>query len=292
MQLSDKMIVGSEEWCALPGLKIPAIKARIDSGAKTSSIHALNIKSYTRDKETWVNYEIFPIQGNRNISVRCVSKVVDHRIVKSSSGSTEKRYVIITPVTIGTQTFDIEMTLANRNSMGFRMLLGREAMYNRMLINPAEGYCITNYTKRQVLELYKFNEKERNGLKIGLLASNPNLYSNKRIIEAGEERGHNMLFLNAQHCYMKMDAVTPEVHYRGGNIVNDLDAIIPRIKPSVTFYGCALIRQFDSIGAYSLNSAEAITQSRDKLFSSQLFSKTGFTYPLPDLPIHPWIPII
>ena len=112
------------------------------------------------------------------------------------------------------------------------------------------------------------------------LASNKNLYSNKRILEAAEARGHIINFLNIQHCYMRLDAQTPEVRYRGGKILDDLDAVIPRIRPSMTFYGCALLRQFDSIGTYCLNTSNSISQSRDKLYSSQLFSKNGIKIPV------------
>ncbi|WP_373921488.1 30S ribosomal protein S6--L-glutamate ligase [Prolixibacter sp. NT017] len=116
-------------------------------------------------------------------------------------------------------------------------------------------------------------------MKIGLLASDPNLYSNQRIMEAGEARGHEMHFLNIRHCYMKLDATNPEIHYRGGRILNDLDAVIPRIRPSQTFYGCALTRQFEALKIFTLNSAAAISQSRDKLFSLQLLLQNGLEIP-------------
>jgi ribosomal protein S6--L-glutamate ligase len=152
-------------------------------------------------------------------------------------------------------------------------------MIDRMVIDLSKEESTVSYSFEQIQAFYNINKLEESGLKIGLLASNSSLYSNKRIIEAGEQRGHKMFFLNAQQCYMKMDADTPEIHYRGGTVLNDLDAIIPRIKPSMTFYGCALIRQFDSIGTFIQNPAASISQSRDKLFSSQLFSKNGIQIP-------------
>nr|WP_275660494.1 30S ribosomal protein S6--L-glutamate ligase [Shewanella sp. Isolate13] len=112
-----------------------------------------------------------------------------------------------------------------------------------------------------------------------MLASNPDLYSNQRIIEAGEQRGHEMVFLNIKQCYLKLDASEPEVHYRGGRILNDLDAVIPRIRPSMTFYGCALTRHFESLNIMALNTSEAITRSRDKLFSLQLLQKNNLDIP-------------
>ena len=275
----EKKIIGSEEWCVLPNLQIPAIKARIDSGAKTSSIHALNIVPFKKRGEKWVRYEVFPLQSNPSVSIHCESKISGTRYVKSSTGVSEKRYVILTDLILGEDQYEIEITLANRDSMGFRMLLGREAMIDRLIIDPSREDCITTFSQEQIDSYYKRSKTTENGLKIGVLASNPELYSNKRIMEAGEQEGHQMSFLNAQQCYMKMDADNPEIHYRGGNVLDSFDAIIPRIKPSMTFYGCALIRQFDSIGTFIQNGASAIAESRDKLFSSQLFSKHGIHIP-------------
>ena len=120
---------------------------------------------------------------------------------------------------------------------------------------------------------------KNSGLKIGLLASNPNLYSNRRIVEAGQQKGHNIEFLNIKDCYIKLDGKKPEVHYRGGRVLDDFDAIIPRIKPSMTFYGCALTRHFEAMGVYTLNTASSITKSRDKLFSLQMLINKGLPIP-------------
>ena len=275
----DKLIVGSEEWCGLPLLGLPAVKARVDSGAKTSSLHAFNIRKFTRNRDTWVSFEIHPLQKNDELVVRCEALVVDRRTVKSSSGTAERRYVVKTNITLADQTFEAELTLTNRDSMGYRMLLGREAMSGRMIVDP-EGSCLQGErTITECNQMYGVNPTARTALKIGVLASNPDLYSNRRLVEAGEARGHEMVFLNIKQCYMKMDADNPEVHYRGGAILNDFDAIIPRIRPSMTFYGCALARHFESLGVYVQNTAEAITSSRDKLFSLQLLQKSGLDIP-------------
>jgi len=277
--MDNKIIVGSEEWCAFPSLAIPAIRARVDSGAKTSSLHAFNINKFRRNNEQWVSFEVHPLQNNRKTVVRCEAMVVDRRNIKSSNGTTEKRYVIRTELHIGDSSWDIELTLTNRDSMGYRMLLGREAMKNRMLVDPAESCHLGNLSNETVKGYYGQTESRRDGLKIGILASNPDLYSNQRIMEAADERGHQVSFLNIKHCYMKMDAEEPEIHYRGGRLLNDLDAVITRIRPSMTFYGCALTRQFESMGIYTTNTSTAITQSRDKLFSLQLLIKKGLNIP-------------
>ncbi|MCC9043199.1 30S ribosomal protein S6--L-glutamate ligase [Myroides sp. M-43] len=275
----DKVIVGSEEWCSFSTLNIPAIKARVDSGAKTSALHAINIVPFEKDGEKWVKFDVNPLQNNGKTIIHCESKVIDKRIVKSSSGSRESRYVIQTEISIDNTTWVIELTLTNRDSMGYRMLLGREAMGGRVLVDPEKHFLLGQPTVEKLEEYYTKPKTDKKGLRIGLLASNPELYSNKRIIEAGELRGHEMHFLNLKYCYMKLDANQPEIHYRGGRILNDFDAVIPRIRPSMTYYGCALTRHFESLKVYSLNNAAAITQSRDKLFSLQLLLNNGIDIP-------------
>ena len=136
-----KAVIGSEEWCAFPELGLPAIKARIDSGAKTSSIHAFNVQTFRRDGQLWVTFEVHPLQNDRRTSIRCERPVIDKRSVKSSSGYSETRYVVSVPLKLGDEYWDIELTLANRDSMGYRMLLGREAMTGRFLIDPASSFC-------------------------------------------------------------------------------------------------------------------------------------------------------
>ncbi|UFH34387.1 30S ribosomal protein S6--L-glutamate ligase [Flavobacterium acetivorans] len=275
----NKVILGSEEWCSFPELGIPTIKARVDSGAKTSALHAINIAPFIKNDTNWVKFDINPIQNNLKTVIHCEAPLIDKRIVKSSSGFREQRYVIQTSLKIGDSNWPIEMTLTNRDSMGFRMLLGREAMSGRVLVDPEQKYLLGQPSSDNLKELYKNSEKASSGLRIGVLASNPELYSNKRIMEAGEMRGHEMHFLNIKECYMKLDAKTPEIHYRGGIILNQFDAIIPRIRPSITFYGCALTRQFEALKVFCLNSASAITQSRDKLFSLQLLLNSGIGIP-------------
>ncbi len=275
----NKIILGSEEWCSFPELGIPAIKARVDSGAKTSALHAINIAPFVKDGINWVKFDINPIQNNLKTVIHCEALLIDKRVVKSSSGFREQRYVIQSSINLGSDLWAIEMTLTNRDSMGFRMLLGREAMSGRILVDPEQKYLLGQNTTENLKDLYVNAIPNKSGLRIGLLASNPELYSNKRIMEAGEMRGHEMHFLNIKECYMKLDADKPEIHYRGGKVLDNFDAVIPRIRPSITFYGCALTRQFEAMKVYCLNSAAAITQSRDKLFSLQLLLRNGVDIP-------------
>lgn len=277
--IENKLILGSEEWISLPDLHIPAIKVRVDSGAKTSALHAVNIQPFQRNNETWVSFDVYPIQDNGKKMIHCEAYVADKRTIKSSTGNRENRYIIRTPIHIGGESWEIEVSLTNRDNMGYRMLFGREAMKGRMLVDPESSFLLGNLSKADLDQKYHENRNVKKGLKIGLLASNPELYSNRRIIEAGERLGHDIEFFNIRQCYMKLDAKNPEIHYRGGKILNDLDAVIPRIRPSMTFYGCSLTRFFESLNIFCLNRASAISQSRDKLYSLQLLLKSGVNIP-------------
>lgn len=116
-------------------------------------------------------------------------------------------------------------------------------------------------------------------MKIVLLASNPQLFSNRRIMEAAKARGHSIRFINIEHCYMNISSHKPEIHYQKGKILKQVDAVIPRIKPSLTFYGNAVLRQFEVMGAYCVNSPISIRRSRDKLESLQILSKNRIEIP-------------
>ena len=278
--MTNKLIVGSEEWCSLPGLGLPAIKARVDSGAATSSLHAFNIVPFQRDGELWISFEVHPLQNDRSVVVRHEAPVLEQRSVRNTSGISENRYVIREELVLGEQRWPIELTHTNRDAMGYRMLLGREAMVGRVLVDPEGSHQLGDVEPAQLEAMYAALRTERTGLRIALLASDPELYSNRRLLEAGEERGHRMEFLNVKQCYMRLDPQNPEMHYRGGNVLERIDAVIPRIRPSVTFYGCAITRQFESMGIRVLNAAEPIKRSRDKLLASQLFVRHGLSMPV------------
>ncbi len=274
-----KTFVGSEEWVSLNELNIPFVKARIDSGAKTSSLHAVNIQPFQEDNKTWVSFDVFPIQNDGKRKISCKALVLDKRVVKSSSGDREHRYVIRTEIGLNGEMWDIELTLTNRDSMGYRMLLGRQAMIGRIIVDPAESFMAGDVTDETIIKSYQQFKKPNEGLRIGLLASNQSLYSNRRIMEAAEQRGHEIEFYNIRQCFMKLDAKTPQIHYRGGKAIERLDAVIPRIRPAQTFYACALLRLFESLGVFCLNNSESIIQSRDKLFSLQLLLSQGVQIP-------------
>ncbi len=116
-------------------------------------------------------------------------------------------------------------------------------------------------------------------MKIAILSRGPKLYSTRRLVEAAEARGHEVRVIDALRCYMNINSVHPEVHYKGETL-EGFDAIIPRIGASVTFYGTAVLRQFEMMGVYPLNESVSISRSRDKLRSMQLLSRRGIGLPV------------
>ncbi len=140
--MKEKMIVGWRETLSLPGLGIEQINAKVDTGARTSCLHAFKVESFTKEETLWVRFWIHPVQRNNDKVTVCEAKVIDERIVRDSGGHEESRYVIQSDVCLGGQTWPIEITLTNRENMGFRMLLGRTAMHRRILVNPTKSFLI------------------------------------------------------------------------------------------------------------------------------------------------------
>ena len=116
-------------------------------------------------------------------------------------------------------------------------------------------------------------------MKIAIMGSKKSIYSTQRMIEEAESRGHEVIYLKIRHCYMSLMEKSPKVHYKGGQVIDSVDAVIPRIGASVTFYGTAVLRHFEMMGAFCLNSSIAISRSRDKLRSMQLLSRKKIPMP-------------
>ena len=141
--MNQKLItVGWREWILLPSLELPLIKAKIDTGARTSCLHAFTIKEFTLDDKKWIRFGIHPHQDNTETEVFCEAKVIDERIISDSGGHKEKRYVISTEILLKNQRWTIEITLTNRDNMRFRMLLGRTAMEQKIIVNPSESFLL------------------------------------------------------------------------------------------------------------------------------------------------------
>lgn len=158
--LGKKLLIGSNEWCQLPDLHLPAIKAKVDTGAKTSALHAVNITPHIIKHKKYVSFDVLPIQANDKIVIHCRAPVIDERYIMSSNGHKERRYVIETAMVMNELKWNIELTLSNRDPLRYRMLLGREALSNRVLIHPGMSCHLGNLTKREVKSLYSKKHKK------------------------------------------------------------------------------------------------------------------------------------
>ena len=133
-------MLGWREWVGLPELNISQIKAKIDTGARSSALHAFAIEPYRKNGQRWVMFAIHPKQRHSDVFIECHAPIKDRRIVTDSGGHKQRRYVIETQLVLGQSRINAEMTLTNRDSMLFRMLIGRTTLNNRFIIDPNSSY--------------------------------------------------------------------------------------------------------------------------------------------------------
>ena len=146
---NDLLTLGWREWVSLPTLGLNRIKAKVDTGARTSSLHAFEVRDFEVDGIRRVEFKMHPNQRDNETQVICVADIIDERSVRDSGGRAEDRWVIAAPVTIGTATWNIEINLTSRDNMGFRMLLGRTAFRGLAVVDPARSYVLGKRHKRK-----------------------------------------------------------------------------------------------------------------------------------------------
>ncbi|MBT8127050.1 MAG: ATP-dependent zinc protease [Gammaproteobacteria bacterium] len=156
MKYLDRPLIGWREWVCLPGLGIARLKAKIDTGARTSCLHAFKLQQYHVDGQLMVSFAIHPLQGILKEEIYSEAPVYDERLVTDSGGHAEDRFVIMTDIIIGDQQWPIEMTLTNRDTMKFRMLLGRTGLKERFFVVPDASYLTGN---RPPKRKHKSNEE-------------------------------------------------------------------------------------------------------------------------------------
>ncbi|WP_025898362.1 30S ribosomal protein S6--L-glutamate ligase [Sneathiella glossodoripedis] len=277
-QKYQSIMVGWDEWVSLPELGLVAILAKVDTGAQTSALHAVNIRAYEKDGVERVKYVVHPLPDRPEVEIECDSQVVGKRNIVSSNGDAEERYIVRTPIRLAGQEWPIELSLTNREDMQYRMLMGRSTMSGRIVVDPDRSMLCGELSTTLYDEIDKEDGQSRK-LKIAVLSREPENYSTSRLVDAAVSRGHSVDVINTTRCYMNITSKKPDIHYQGVSLP-EYDAIIPRVGASITFYGMAIVRQFEMMGAYTLNSAEAIGASRDKLFAHQILAREGIGMPV------------
>jgi len=143
----QRLVAGWREWAQLPELGVDYIKVKIDTGAKTSSLHAFQLSTVTHSGQDYVKFDIHPIQDNDTIIYTCISPIVDYRWITSSTGHRQQRFIIETQLKIGDYASLVQLSLANRDEMGFRMLIGRAALKKEVLVDPAHSFLLSHKTR-------------------------------------------------------------------------------------------------------------------------------------------------
>lgn len=148
MTSNNLITLGWREWVGLKELNIPAIKAKVDTGARTSALHAFEVREYSENGVQRVEFKIHPNQRDSDTVAVCDAAVVDERVVTDSGGHSEERWVIVTELTVGGFSWPIEITLTSRDDMRFRMLLGRTAMEGKAMVDPQRSYAVGKKPRR------------------------------------------------------------------------------------------------------------------------------------------------
>ncbi|MDJ0689520.1 MAG: RimK/LysX family protein [Xenococcaceae cyanobacterium MO_188.B32] len=146
---SKLLIIGWREIVALPNLGISQIKVKIDTGARSSALHAFHLHKFQRDGQEMISFQVHPYQRDSKQTVTTEAKLLEHREVRNSGGEAQLRPVILTNVELGGKQWEIELTLTNRDVMGFRMLLGRQAVRDRFLVDPGKSFIQSRQHKEK-----------------------------------------------------------------------------------------------------------------------------------------------
>ena len=270
------MIVGWEEWLALPNLGLPAIRAKIDTGAKTSALHAFAIEPFGPAAAPMVRFGIHPIPGREDITRFCSAAIADRREVTSSNGEKEIRFVIRTRLVLGEHNWgEIETTLTNREGMAYRMLLGRQAIRGGMLIDPSASFLQRKLSRQHLRDLPTQSLPVRH-LRIALIATKPTRTSNILLREEAQRRGHALDILALDPLDVDYAGQNASVTFDGA-ILPAFDAIVARATGGPPGKAAAIVRLMQQQGAVALNGGDAL----DRLRSPYAVSAALHAYRLP-----------
>jgi ribosomal protein S6--L-glutamate ligase len=275
--VSEAFVLGWEEWVGLPDLDLPAIKAKVDTGAKTSSLHAFFVEPFGSASRPMVRFGVHPIPGRNDVEVICTAEAIDHREVTSSNGESEIRYVIRTSLKLGERAWPIELTLTNRETMSYRMLIGRQAIQDDMLVDPATSFRQPRLSYRRY-DIPTRTAEDRRALTIGLLTRRPDNATNRRIQRVAERRGHKLVMIDRDRVSLFIDTSDPAILLDGTSATH-CDAVIVRPGRGTPTFSAAVARQFETLGAVVINGPDALLRIADPLSTRQLLARAGLPVP-------------
>ncbi len=260
----------------MPDLGLPAIRAKIDTGAKTSALHAFAIEPFGPAAAAMVRFGIHPIPGRDDITRFCTATIADRREVTSSNGEKEIRFVIRTRLVLGRRNWgEIETTLTNREGMAYRMLLGRQAIRGGMLIDPSASFLQPKLSHQLYRDLPAQTLPLRH-LRIALIATKPMRASNILLREEAQRRGHALDILALDPLDLDYADQNARVTFNGATLPT-FDAIIARATGGPPGKAAAIVRLMQQQGAVALNGGDAL----DRLRSPYAVSAALHAYRLP-----------
>lgn len=281
--MAEPLILGWEEWVSLPDLGLPAVKAKIDTGARTSALHAFAIEPYRDREQQMVRFRMHPIPGRHDIIVTCNAPVIDRREVASSNGDREVRYVIATRIAIGGRMWPIELTLTNRESMSYRMLVGRQAIRDDIFVDPDASFLQPRLSHRLYSEQPRGAAAPRS-LAVAILTRQPESATNLRLRRAAESRGHTLAIIDRGRLAILVDPKAPAL-LADGTVLPRFDAVLARSGSRITSLLAAQVRQCELMGALAINPAAALTRLGDRLAMLQTLAAHGL--PCPTVAVSP-----
>ncbi len=275
---SETVELGWEEWLALPALGLPAIKAKIDTGARTSALSATHIEPFGSAAHPKIRFTVHPIPGNYELAIPCSAPLKDRRAVTSSNGEAELRYVIETTLNVGGQSWPIEVTLTDRDGMAYHMLLGRMALVDRCVVVPGESH------QQPELSYDLYAQKpakpgQTRALRIALLTARPASSAARTIRAEAEARGHTLEAFDPATLTPHVSPTAPAT-LQNGTPLPRFDAVLARMQANR--HNLAVLRQVEALGSYAPNSAEAMAAAADPLRARQILTRHHIPIEEPD----------
>ncbi|MGB4967526.1 MAG: RimK family alpha-L-glutamate ligase [Candidatus Saccharimonadales bacterium] len=274
-----KIVIGSSEHLSFPELGLKDIPARVDTGARTSTIWASRISERAGVLRFTLFDEGCEFYSGEEFTAMQYGKIV----VTPSNGMAEERYVVKLQVLLAGKKIRASFTLANRSTQSYPVLVGRNVLRKKFVVDVGTGSDILG-DEAEKAALVESAITPRNvtkaavPLKIAILSKGAANYTTKRLKEVAQTRGHDVKVINYAKCYMTMEKSKPVVYYNG-KALPKFDVIIPRIAQSYTKYGTAVVRQFEMQGIFSTASSIAINRSRDKLRATQILARQDVGIP-------------